>query len=397
MTPGVASGARRLGLTVTLLVPFAAAPAHAQISSGGYNRYEAMYPNPEEVSFDSLVQNPEPYLHKAIRTKARLQIPQGLRGVFQLQEFNARVTIIPVQEIAGEFESEARKFVGGVVEVTGLFDVTNSLTDPYYIQFWKFDGPPEPIDEKKPIESKDVSLEALVTKPGARDGQTVRVVGKFRGNNLYGDLPVSSNHASSDWVIKDDVWSIWITGRKPKGAGWELDPKLKRDTGKWVEVIGKPETKGNITYLKAIRVALSAPPTATADVQPPPPPPERPKLPPVVVFALPLDGEREVPSDSRFTVQFSKDMDEQTFEGHIQLRYAGPKQPGDRDFDGLKLSYDGGRRALTIDPGDVLRPGRQIELILLPGIADVDGLSLEPRPGKNPDGAVDVFRFHIGT
>jgi hypothetical protein len=71
--------------------------------------------------------------------------------------------------------------------------------------------------------------------------------------------------------------------------------------------------------------------------------------------------------------------------------------PGDRVFDGLKLTYDQGRRALTVDPGDVLRPGRQIELMLLPGIADIDGLTLVPRPGKQMDDAVDVLRFRTGT
>jgi hypothetical protein len=34
---------------------------------------------------------------------------------------------------------------------------------------------------------------------------------------------------------------------------------------------------------------------------------QRPKVAPVVVFALPLDGEQEVASDARFIVQFSKE------------------------------------------------------------------------------------------
>jgi hypothetical protein len=62
----------------------------------------------------------------------------------------------------------------------------------------------------------------------------------------------------------------------------------------------------------------------------------------------------------------------------------------------VTISYDGGRRALTVDPGDVLRNGRQIELLLLPGIVDVDGLELEPRPGRTVGTAVDVLRYRIG-
>src|SRR4029079_2533168 len=130
---------------------------------------------------------------------------------------------------------------------------------------------------------------------------------------------------------------------------------------KWVEVIGKVESRAGVTYVRALQVTLTSAPTVTAEAAPPPPPPERPKVPPVVVFALPLDGEAEVPRDSRFVVQFSKDMDEKSFAGHVMLRYTGAVRAGDRGFDGLRMTYDNGRRALLIDPGDVLRPGRQVE------------------------------------
>jgi hypothetical protein len=152
-----------------------------------------------------------------------------------------------------------------------------------------------------------------------------------------------------------------------------------------------------VTYLKAVRIQLTPPPSARADVKPPPPPPEKPRKPPVVVFALPLDGDGEVAPDSRFVVQFSKDMEESTFNGHVLLRYTGPVLPGDRAFDGLKLTYDRGRRALTVDPGDLLRPRRQIELILLPGISDIDGMTLIPRGNAQKADVVDVLRYRVGS
>jgi hypothetical protein len=201
-------------------------------------------------------------------------------------------------------------------------------------------------------------------------------------------------------VIKDDAFAIWVSGKKAKGPGWELDASLKRDTGKWMEVVGRVETRNGITYLRATSVALASAPSAAAKVEAPPPPPERPKVPPVVVFALPLDGEQEVPTDSRFVVQFSKDMDETTFAGRILLRYAGPVRAGDRAFDGVQLIYDPGRRALTVDPRDILRPGRQVELLLLPGILDTDGMPLTPRPGHPSEAAdevVDTFTYLIGS
>jgi hypothetical protein len=162
--------------------------------------------------------------------------------------------------------------------------------------------------------------------------------------------------------------------------------------------VGRPETIGNVTYIRALSVVLGGPPRPTAEAAPPPPPPARPKVPPVVVFSLPLDGERGVPPTGLFKVQFSKDMDEESFRGRVVFRYAGPRLPGDREFVGVKVSYDGGRRALIVDPGDVLRSGRVVELRLLSGIIDMDGLPLTPRPGREATAATaDLLRFEVAV
>ena len=57
-----------------------------------------------------------------------------------------------------------------------------------YIQFWKYLGPPEET-EKAVTAAPTLTLEALVTRPDKQEGQPVRVVGQFRGRNLFGDLP----------------------------------------------------------------------------------------------------------------------------------------------------------------------------------------------------------------
>ena len=377
-------------------------PVCAQISvgEGNVDRYDALYGQPVDVSVDDLVQEPSSYLNRAVRTHGRLELGfDSTQRAYLLRGMLYQIRIVPVREVETEWEQVALQMMGRDVEVTGVFLETGQVqgANPAHgVQFWNFTGPPEkePTGE---IKAPEVSLEKLVATPGKRDGQMIRVVGKFRGRNLYGDLPVRTQRTTADWVIKDDLYAIWVTGKKPKGTGWELDSGLKRDTGKWIEVIGKPETVRGVTYIKAVRIQLTTPPSARADVKPPPPPPEKPRKPPVVVFALPLDGDVEVAPDSRFVVQFSKDMDESTFNGHVLLRYTGPVLPGDRAFDGLKLTYDRGRRALTVDPGDVLRPRRQIELILLPGISDIDGLTLIPRGTVQKADVVDVLRYRVGS
>ena len=398
----VPRGAFILALAVLLV---SGAPALAQEGD-----YEARYGEPRDVSLDDLLQNSGQYQGQSVRTSGRLDLSNttGIAGArYAMRDgFGNTMRLAPVPEVASEFEIRARYWLGHEVEITGVLvqDTSSSAAagrvqgETAVMRFWRFVGPEDEGDPKKPISARDVTLESLVRTPGKRDGETVRVVGKFRGKNLYGDLPGASQLKGADWVIKDDAFAVWVTGKKPKGSGWELDTSLKRDTGKWIEVVGRPETRRGITYLRAIRVSLTNPPSPVAEAKAPAPPPERPKLPPVIVFAMPLDGEADVPPSSRFVVQFNKDMDQSTFVGKVLLRYAGPRLPGDRAFDGVKLSYDDGRRALTVDPGDQLRSGRQIELLLLPGIADVEGMTLVPRRAAvAPTGAVEILRYLIGT
>lgn len=393
----------RASLLLLLVLPATAAAQEAGTMDG----YEVRYGTPVSVSLTDLAQQPESYDRRAVRTHGRLDLsPASVRAYALRDSFGNGVQITPVPEVAGQFESEGPSFMGKDVEITGVFlqrgatDAGTALTGSRLsgsIQFWSYVGPAREPDKNELAKAKPASLEALCSNPGRRDGQLVKVVGKFRGRNLYGDLPARSERSHDDWVIKDDVWAVWITGRKPKGSGFSLDAGLKKDTGKWVEVVGRVETRNSITYVRALQVLLAAPPREAAEVQPPPPPPEKPKEPPVIVFALPLDGDPEVAPDSRFVVQFSKDMDEDSFKGHVLLRYQGPPQPGDRGFEALRLQYDGGRRALTVDPGDPLRPGRSLELVLLPGIADVEGLALVPRTGDALAEAGDVLRFRVAA
>jgi len=391
-------------ILVALALLSVAGTASAQFESGqADSRYDVQYGKPVDVSLSDLALNPEMYESRAVRTTGRLERTFDNQDVYILRDLNAAATIIPVQDVRAPFESEARTWMGQIIEITGVVTARMStggnVADraPVYITFWKYLGPESKESKENLAKASELTLEALLSQPGKRDGQTIRVTGQFRGRNLYGDLPSRSERDSDDWVIKNDLYAVWVSGKKPKGSGWSLDAGLKRDTGKWIEVVGRPVTVNGITYIRALDIKLTGPPSANAQAAPPPPPPERPKMAPVVVFALPLDGDSEVARDSRFVVQFSKDMDEATFAGHVLLRYAGPVLPGDRPFDGARLTYDEGRRALTVDPGDVLRPGRQVELILLPGIVDIEGLPLRGRKGPVADNdVVDVLRYLVG-
>jgi hypothetical protein len=387
---------RRLAPALALALGLAAT-AVAQM-----NEYEGRYGPTIEVSVDSLLDMPEQYSGRAVRTRGQFEmIPTGRGQQYGLRgTFGGYLYIYPRQEVVATFEQEARRWAGREVEVQGSVDRGQ---DPetrqpiVYIAIWAYLAPPDDKPMKRP-DSPDATLEDLVTKPERYDGKTVNVRGQFRGENLFGDLPSSSRDRSSDWVIKDDMFAVWVTGKKPKGAGWNLDASLKRDTGKWLQVMGRVRVRNRVVTLEAIDVVLSKPPAvsvAAAKAEPTPPPPPRPRRPPVVAFSLPIDGERELAPDTVFQVQFTRDMDEASFKDRVLLRYAGRPLPGDNSLDAVRMSYDGGLRTLRVDPGDLLRPGRIVELVLLPGIADIDGVPLETRPGVRSGSSTDVLRFQV--
>ena len=398
---------RRLAPAAVLAL-LVATPALAQST---YDRYGDVV----DVNIQSLADSPSSYDGRAVRVKGVFELGSmiGRRSYILKDNFAAQVLIYPVREIEGSFDQEALHMTGKQVEITGVFQEARAGSAGSTgvgaiagtISFWKFTGPPEEI--KGDIKAETVSLEALVSSPGRYDGKTIRVYGKFRGKNLYGDLASHSERDSHDWVMKEDVYAIWVTGRKPKGSGFELDTGMKRDTEKWLQVVGKPETIKGVTYLQALQVVLGKPSgplvASGASSNPAPAPsatPLPPPKPPVVVFALPLDGDGEVPSNGRFQIQFSQDMEEETFKGRVLIRYRPPVRPGDRAFDGVKMTYDLGRKALTVDPGDMLRPGREVEILLLPGIFDINGVELVARQGRDgsgPQGATDLLRYKVLT
>ena len=386
----------RLLLAFALLV--FSSVVSAQVTQFDPEYLETLYGPIADVSLNDLAFSAESYNGRGVRVKGRIGI-QGISGTsFELSDAGARVTIVPIRR--GMNEDQLTSLGGQMIEVTGVFNATSGQSggsgqvsgSSGVIQFWSWLGPPEKLG--KDVKAAIISLEQLVARAGKMDGQLVRVVGKFRGRNLFADLPSRSMRAVSDWVIKDSLFAVWVTNRKPKGDGFELDPAIRRDSNRWVEVIGRPLTKNGVVIIDAAQVSLTQPPTPKADAAPPPPPPERPKVPPVIVFSLPLDGESDFDFSGRIIVQFNNDMDEDSFKGRVGLRYEGPAHPGDPGFESMRVSYNPGSKALIVDPGVPILRGRVLDLVLLTGIIDIDGQPLVRRDGKPPQGDIaETLRF----
>ena len=107
--------------------------------------------------------------------------------------------------------------MGREVEVTGGVESGQDANgrNVVYLLIWSYLGPPDEKAARR--DSTQVTLEDLVMKPERHDGKIVTVRGQFRGRNLFGDLPSASRQRSADWVLKDDVFAVWVSGKKAEG------------------------------------------------------------------------------------------------------------------------------------------------------------------------------------
>ncbi len=104
------------------------------------------------------------------------------------------------------------------------------------------------------------------------------------------------------------------------------------------------------------------------------------QVPPGIAFLAPVAGMEPASADQQFLLRFTKPMDESTLRDRVQVRYADAP---DATLPRTSVTYYAERMfSIMVDPGEALQPGRTVELVLLPGIKDVDGLAL-----KSGDGA----------
>jgi hypothetical protein len=105
---------------------------------------------------------------------------------------------------------------------------------------------------------------------GSRPAGEASVAGQFRGANLCRDLPADTRRDPADWVLLTPEGPLWVTGRRPAGRGFTLDPAYRGDTSRWLEVGGKVQVVGGVRYLKAGKVSMVARPKEAAAVPCPP-------------------------------------------------------------------------------------------------------------------------------
>jgi hypothetical protein len=223
--------------------------------------------------------------------------------------------------------------------------------------------------ETQPTSGASVRL--LAVEPWRFDGQTVTVVGNFRGRNLYGDLPGAPGKSRYDFVLRGTEGAVWVTDIQPRGQGFDLDINRRVDTDRWLEVTGTVVREKGLVSLKATKITLSKPPQVAASDEPVVPP--VPLDPIDVVFNSPAEGETDVSAGAPIRVQFSRGLNEKTLPGQIRVSYVGVE--GTLDF---KTAYDGASRAVVISFPKPLQPFRTVKVEVLDGLKGFDGAPVKP-------------------
>lgn len=222
------------------------------------------------------------------------------------------------------------------------------------------------------------TLRALALEPWKFAGQTVTVVGNFRGRNLFGDLPDAPGKGRYDFIIRGGEGSVWVTGTRPRGTGFDFDVDRRMDSNRWLEITGPLVQSRGLVHIEATKVALAK---APADRSEPagddgPPVSAVPPKPLEVVFNSPTDGETDVSPLTTIRVQFSKGLTEASLANHIRATYVGAQAgaPGPS----LKTTYDAANRAIEIKFDKPLETFRTVKIEITEGVTAFDSAPLAP-------------------
>lgn len=227
------------------------------------------------------------------------------------------------------------------------------------------------------------SLREIALEPSSYIGQRVRVVGQFRGRNLYGDAPQGPGLTQWDFVLRGADAAVWVVGLRPRGRGFNLDVSARVDTGTWLETVGVVREGKGLVWIEGQQVGLTKPTLETRNAEVPPIPQMGP--PPEVIFSDPAEGEIDVPLRSPIRLQFSREMNPDTFKDNVRWMFTnadavntGPGTPREAART-PEFKYDAGKRSLEIrlrlDDGASYR---NVILELRDGIAATDGAKLKP-------------------
>ena len=233
-------------------------------------------------------------------------------------------------------------------------------------------------------------IRAIVASPDRYANQQISVIGRFRGRSRdehAAAILAPLNRSHWDFVLQAPDAAIWVSGLRPKGRDFDLNPLSGLDArvGRWLEVTGRvrvrtapsatcsPSSHCTQVWIEASTIRSTAAPEGATPIVPRIVGP-----PPTVVFNDPLADETNVRPTTSVRLQFSEDMDADSFPERVRLSYVAVDGRLPSPFPAYKVAYDQGRRSLEIRFAAPLQRFQSVRVELLDGIAARDGQKLAP-------------------
>lgn len=221
------------------------------------------------------------------------------------------------------------------------------------------------------------SLRAIALDPGRYAGKTVTVSGRFRGRNLIGDQPAPPGKSPHEYVLRVADASVWISGLRPRGRGFVLDPDSRRDTREWVRVSGVVRHEPPLVWIEGRTIDLARPetepaPEPAAAALPPGPAPE-------IIFSAPLDGETGVATTAVLRVQFSRDIDPASLKDQVAVAYGlRPDGTSPGPAPAASTTYRPANRSVEIRFAEPLAAFTTVIVAFGNQITATDGVAMKP-------------------
>ena len=185
-------------------------------------------------------------------------------------------------------------------------------------------------------------------------------------------MPKVSNF---DFVLKNGDASVWVTGLRPKGKGFDLDIDARVDSRYWLEVTGTVKAAGGLVTIEGASLTETKQPDTLTTERAVPLAAPVPSPPVEVVFSDPMTGERDVAPATKLRVQFSRNLDQASLEDQIRVAY---DTETDLAVPEWTTRYDVGTRSLEITFARPLDADMPVKLELLGGIRGFDKVPLVP-------------------